>query len=168
ASRSAMRFSRVIGRESGKRLRRPARSQDDAALLGELAADSPEQLVAVDAARGDLLAGGLHHPAGFLVEGALFLRLALERRVHGLPEGALSLLGEKLASGDAPRGAAGHEIFLDVGEAHVSRGDVITRFNRLWPMQWDDAAVARWLEPLSSRSGELAEIFGERRREVSV
>jgi len=35
-------------------------------------------------------------------------------------------------------------------------------------MQWDDAAVARWLEPLSSRSGELAEIFGERRREVSV
>jgi predicted Zn-dependent protease len=33
-------------------------------------------------------------------------------------------------------------------------------------VQWDDAAVARWLEPLSSRTGELAEVFGERRREV--
>jgi TldD protein len=33
-------------------------------------------------------------------------------------------------------------------------------------VQWDDAAVARWLEPLSSRAGELAEVFGERRREV--
>ncbi len=35
-------------------------------------------------------------------------------------------------------------------------------------MHWDDAAVARWLEPLSSRSGELAEVFGERRREVAL
>ena len=35
-------------------------------------------------------------------------------------------------------------------------------------MQWDDTAVARWLEPLSARSGELADVFGERRREVSV
>jgi predicted Zn-dependent protease len=33
-------------------------------------------------------------------------------------------------------------------------------------VQWDDATVARWLEPLSSRTGELAEVFGERRREV--
>ncbi len=33
-------------------------------------------------------------------------------------------------------------------------------------MQWDDAAVARWLEPLSSRSGELAEVFGEHKPNV--
>jgi predicted Zn-dependent protease len=33
---------------------------------------------------------------------------------------------------------------------------------------WDDAAVARWLEPLSSRTGELAEVFGESRREVAL
>jgi predicted Zn-dependent protease len=35
-------------------------------------------------------------------------------------------------------------------------------------VHWDDTAVARWLEPLGSRSGELAEVFGERRREVAL
>ena len=35
-------------------------------------------------------------------------------------------------------------------------------------VQWDDATVARWLEPLSTRTGELAEVFGERRREVAL
>ena len=35
-------------------------------------------------------------------------------------------------------------------------------------MHWDDAAVARWLEPLSSRAGELADVFGERRREITL
>ena len=39
---------------------------------------------------------------------------------------------------------------------------------RLSAVQWDDATVARWLEPLSSRTGELAEVFGERRREVAL
>ena len=41
-SRSAIRFSRVI----------PDGSEDDPPLLGELAADAAEQLVAVDAAGG--------------------------------------------------------------------------------------------------------------------
>jgi predicted Zn-dependent protease len=35
-------------------------------------------------------------------------------------------------------------------------------------VQWDDATVARWLEPLSTRTGEIAEVFGERRREVAL
>ncbi len=35
-------------------------------------------------------------------------------------------------------------------------------------MHWDETAVARWLEPLASRAGEIAEIFGERMREVSL
>ena len=40
--------------------------------------------------------------------------------------------------------------------------------DRLGSVQWDDATVARWLEPLSARTGELAEVFGERRREVAL
>ncbi len=35
-------------------------------------------------------------------------------------------------------------------------------------MQLDTAAVARWLEPLSKRPEEIAEVFAERRREVTV
>lgn len=35
-------------------------------------------------------------------------------------------------------------------------------------MHWDETAVSRWLEPLVSRTGELAEVFGERMREVSL
>src|SRR5512147_60147 len=61
ASRSAIRFSSVI----------PGGSEDDAPLLGELAADAAEELVAVDAAGGDFLPSRLHHAARLLVEGAL-------------------------------------------------------------------------------------------------
>ena len=35
-------------------------------------------------------------------------------------------------------------------------------------MHWDEAAVTRWLEPLATRPGELADVFGERMREVSL
>jgi predicted Zn-dependent protease len=35
-------------------------------------------------------------------------------------------------------------------------------------VHWDDAAIARWLEPLSSRAGEIADVFGERRRETTL
>src|SRR5262245_47448160 len=46
--------------------------------------------------------------------------------------------------------------------------DVITTVHYTGRMQWEDAAVARWLAPLSSRTGELADVFGERRREVAL
>ena len=29
------------------------------------------------------------------------------------------------------------------------------------PVHWDETAVSRWLEPLASRAGELADVFGE-------
>ena len=35
-------------------------------------------------------------------------------------------------------------------------------------MHWDETAVSRWLEPLASRAGEIAEIFGERMREICL
>jgi predicted Zn-dependent protease len=35
-------------------------------------------------------------------------------------------------------------------------------------VNWDEAAVVRWLEPLASRAGELADVFGERLREIRV
>ncbi len=35
-------------------------------------------------------------------------------------------------------------------------------------VNWDDAAISRWLEPLASRKGEIAEVFGERLRELSL
>ena len=35
-------------------------------------------------------------------------------------------------------------------------------------VHWDESGILRWLEPLSSRSGELAEVFGERLRETSL
>jgi predicted Zn-dependent protease len=35
-------------------------------------------------------------------------------------------------------------------------------------VHWDETAVSRWLEPLASRAGELADVFGERMREVSL
>jgi len=35
-------------------------------------------------------------------------------------------------------------------------------------VHWDDTAVSRWLEPLVSRTGEFADVFGERLREVSL
>ncbi len=35
-------------------------------------------------------------------------------------------------------------------------------------MHWDETAVSRWLEPLVSRAGEIADVFGERMREVSL
>ncbi|HEY1435048.1 MAG TPA: metallopeptidase TldD-related protein [Thermoanaerobaculia bacterium] len=33
-------------------------------------------------------------------------------------------------------------------------------------MNWDDAAIQRWLEPLAGRGGEIAEVFGERLTEL--
>jgi predicted Zn-dependent protease len=36
------------------------------------------------------------------------------------------------------------------------------------PVQWDETAVARWLEPLAARPGEIADVFGERMREVTL
>jgi hypothetical protein len=35
-------------------------------------------------------------------------------------------------------------------------------------VHWDESGILRWLEPLSSRSGELAEVFGESLRETSL
>ena len=35
-------------------------------------------------------------------------------------------------------------------------------------MDWDEAIVARWLEPLASRPGDFADVFGERLRELSI
>ena len=35
-------------------------------------------------------------------------------------------------------------------------------------MNWDDAAVLRWLEPLVSRKGDIAEVFAERLRETTL
>ena len=35
-------------------------------------------------------------------------------------------------------------------------------------MQWDESAVARWLEPLAARPGEIADVFAERMREVTL
>jgi len=122
----------------------------------------------VDAPGGDLGTGGFHHAARLLVEGSFLLGLSLQRRVHGVPEGSGSLFGEQLAAGDAPRGASGQEVLLDVGEAHASAVDVITTVHYTARVHWDDLAVARWLEPLASRTGELAEVFGERRREVTL
>lgn len=33
---------------------------------------------------------------------------------------------------------------------------------------WDESGIARWLEPLASREGELAEVFGESLRETTL
>jgi predicted Zn-dependent protease len=35
-------------------------------------------------------------------------------------------------------------------------------------VHWDEAGISRWLEPLVSRPGELAEVFGESLRETSL
>ncbi len=35
-------------------------------------------------------------------------------------------------------------------------------------VHWDEAGISRWLEPLASRPGELAEVFGESLRETSL
>jgi predicted Zn-dependent protease len=35
-------------------------------------------------------------------------------------------------------------------------------------VDWDDTAIQRWLEPLASRPGELAEVFGESLTELSL
>ena len=35
-------------------------------------------------------------------------------------------------------------------------------------VHWDESAISRWLEPMASRSTELAEVFGESLREVSL
>ena len=35
-------------------------------------------------------------------------------------------------------------------------------------MQWDESGISRWLEPLTSRAGELAEVFGESLRETTL
>jgi predicted Zn-dependent protease len=35
-------------------------------------------------------------------------------------------------------------------------------------VHWDEAGISRWLEPLTSRAGELAEVFGESLRETTL
>jgi len=35
-------------------------------------------------------------------------------------------------------------------------------------VQWDESGISRWLEPLTSRAGELAEVFGESLRETTL
>lgn len=35
-------------------------------------------------------------------------------------------------------------------------------------MNWDDAAIQRWLEPLAGRGGEIAEVFGETLTELAL
>jgi predicted Zn-dependent protease len=35
-------------------------------------------------------------------------------------------------------------------------------------VHWDESAISRWLEPLASRPGELAEVFGESVRETTL
>lgn len=35
-------------------------------------------------------------------------------------------------------------------------------------MNWDDAAIHRWLEPLAGRAGDIAEVFGESLTEVAL
>src|SRR5215472_10174733 len=72
ASRSWILFSSVI--RPGER---PA-SEHDPALFGKLPPDAAEQLVAVDASGGDLLARALHHAARLVVQGPLLFRLARE------------------------------------------------------------------------------------------
>src|SRR5262245_20848865 len=123
ASRSAMRFSSVIG----------VGSEDDPPLLGELAADAPEELVPVDPARGDLLARRFHHPASLLVQGPFLLGFGFQRREDGLPQRVGRLLGEELAPRQPPRGLTRDEVLLDVRQAHAFPGADV---NRLPPCEY--------------------------------
>src|SRR5262249_18417882 len=158
---SAMRFSSVIG----------VGSEDDPPLLGELAADATEELVPVDPARGDLLARRFHHPASLLVEGPFLLCFRFQRPEDGLPHPVGRLLAEELAPCQPPRGLARDEVLLDVRQAHASPARMLTGchpVNTLRTVNWDDAAVLRWLEPLVSRKGDIAEVFAERLRETAL
>src|SRR5262245_39038807 len=40
--------------------------------------------------------------------------------------------------------------------------------NTLRSVDWDDAAVLRWLEPLVARKGDIVEVFAERLRETTL
>ena len=121
--------------------------------------------MAVHTAGGDLLAGAFHHAPRLLVERALPLGLALQGGVHGVSKRARRLFREKLAARQAARCPSRDEILLGIGEAHASyRADVIT----LRAVDWDETGIARWLEPLAVRPGEMAEVFGETLSEVAV
>src|SRR5512143_367288 len=142
ASRSAIRFSIVMRPLAGKRKTRNGRlfgtsvrfpfsvfrfpSKNDSPLFGELPADSPEELLAVDLPRGDLVAGSFHHPPRLFVESAFLFRFRREGREDGLAEGAGRLLLEQLSRCETARRPNRDELFLPIGQAHppLQRRDV--------------------------------------------
>jgi len=85
-------------------------------LLRELAADPTEELLAVDASRGDLLTRRFHHSSGLLVEGSFLLDFVGERGEDRGPEGARHQFLEKLAAREAPGSADRDELLARVGE----------------------------------------------------
>src|SRR5262244_162308 len=132
SSSLAIFFSRVIvGRESEIENRKSvgdpssfrfpisdSRSQDDPALLGELAADAAEELLAVHPAGGDLVSRGLHHPPRLLVQRALLFRLVRERREDRLAQHVVGPLVEELPRGDSPGRPHRDEFLLRIRQAH--------------------------------------------------
>src|SRR5512132_3928388 len=109
ATRSGPPPSRLFARRASRSARRLSivmrASENDPPLFGELSPDTAEQLLTVDPSRGDLVPRRLHHPASFLVERPLLLRLAGECRQDRLSKRARGLLLEELSGHEAARRA---------------------------------------------------------------
>ncbi len=145
-----MRFSRVIGRESGQAQAPPA---------GAFTARCRAARRACGGSAGTAR-GRRRGPEAISWRAASIIRRASSSSVRSFSAspssaaytasrsapGAFSAKSLRPAMPRAARPAT--KSFLTSARLMFLAGDVITRFNRLRPVHWDDTAVARWLEPL--------------------